>query len=98
VIPVTKIHGPILLDCGGADLVWVSCQYGTAIMAALTAAHDAEPHALFSYPSGGHAVGELAPYEPGTQLNRGDLMGSSRSANSLAVANLWPKVLAFLNS
>jgi dienelactone hydrolase len=98
VIPVTKIDGPILLDCGGVDKVWVSCPYAQAIMAELDGAHDRFTHELFAYPEAGHGVGTLAPYEPAVYPPAEDLSGATPIANDLALAALWPKVLSFLGS
>ena len=98
VIPVNRIHGPILLDCGGADRVWNSCAYAQAIMAELAAAKDPRPHSLLSYPNGGHGVGALVPYEPSAEPNVGNLNGNTPLADALARADLWPRLLAFLAS
>lgn len=97
VIPVTKIEGPILLDCGGDDMVWVSCPYAQAIMAELDSAHDRFVHELFAYPAAGHGVGGLVPYEPVYQIPE-SLSGATPLSNHLASAELWPKVLLFLGS
>lgn len=98
VIPVGQIHGPILLDCGGADLVWDSCQYADAIMAELATAHDPRPHTLHAYPHAGHGVGALVPFEPSAESADQQINGSTPLANPVARADLWPKLLAFLSS
>ena len=98
VIPVNRIRGPILLDCGGADRVWDSCAYAQAITAELASAHDPRPHTLLNYPNGGHGVGALVPYEPSAQPNAENLNGNTPLADALARADLWPKLLAFLAS
>lgn len=99
VIPVAQIHGPILLDCGGSDRVWVSCTYSRAIETELDAAHDPLPHPLYAYPDGGHGVGDLSPYEPppfNTIPALQSLDGTTPVADAEAVADLWPHVLRFL--
>jgi dienelactone hydrolase len=98
IIPVGRIHGPILLDCGGADTVWTSCAYAQAITTELTAVHDPRPHDLFSYPDAGHDVGALVPYEPSTQSNADQLNRTTSLADRVAGAALWPRLLAFLAS
>jgi dienelactone hydrolase len=97
VIPVARIQGPVLLDCGRSDMVWVSCPYAQAIMTELDRAHDRFAHELFAYPDAGHGVGELVPYEPGFQIPE-NLSGATPLANDVAAAKLWPQVLKFLGS
>ncbi len=102
VIPVQRIPGPIFLDCGGADQVWNSCAYAQAIIGHLDAAHDPYPHELAAYPDAGHGIGAPIPYEPaanqaqqtvdGVSVN---LSGTTPEANALALAQLWPRLLAF---
>jgi dienelactone hydrolase len=102
VIPVERIRGPMLLTCGGTDQVWNSCPYAQAIMARLRTNHDPQPHVLLSYPHGGHGISGLVPYEPGGFNSSGSagfgtvLTGATADANSIAIEQLWPKVLGFL--
>lgn len=110
VIPVERIRGPIFLDCAGMDHVWPSCQYASAITARLNARHDSRPHVYYAYPDAGHGIGAVLPYEPGapvadaqsgfpsplTGVRFSQLAGSTPAANPLALANLWPRLLAFL--
>ena len=100
VIPVERIHGPVFLDCGGADAVWPSCPYARAIMTRLAAHHDAYQHVLQVYPAAGHGAGSLVPYEPvaSTTTPGANLAGRSPDANPDADAMLWPRLLAFLAS
>ncbi len=100
VIPVERIRGPVFLDCGGADAVWVSCPYARAIMTRLAAHHDAYQHVLLAYPAAGHGVGSLVPYQPiaGTAIAGPDLSGRSPAANPDTDATLWPRLLEFLAS
>jgi dienelactone hydrolase len=104
VIPVEAVKGPILLDCGGADQVWTSCAFTHAIEARLDRAHDPYPHVVYAYPKAGHGVGGLVPYEP-TSANVAavngslvDTAGTNADANAIADADLWPKVIAFLQA
>lgn len=99
VIPDERIRGPVLLVCGGADQVWVSCPYARAINARLTAHHDRYAHELYAYSDAGHGVGSLIPYEPsqvGPQTSA--LSGRFPSSNQLASAQVWPHVVAFLRA
>ena len=97
VIPVQQIHGPVLLDCGTDDLVWVSCAYAAAIQRRLTAAGDPYPHVLYRYVGAGHLVNSLIPYEPGPPSSaNADGRGDTPLANTDADARLWPEVLSFL--
>ena len=59
VIPVERIRGPVFLDCGGADAVWVSCPYARAIMTRLAASPRRLP-ARAAGLSGRRARGRLA--------------------------------------
>jgi dienelactone hydrolase len=103
VIPVERIRGPILLVCGGTDLVWHSCDYARAIRDRLAARDVTRPHPLLTYPSAGHGVGLLVRYEPsvgsassvsGSALN---FSGATVGANAAGLAKVWPRVLAFLD-
>jgi dienelactone hydrolase len=98
VIPVERIRGPVFLDCGGADAVWVSCPYAQAIMTRLAAHHDAYQHVLQAYPDAGHGAGSLVPDEPvaGPVTPGADLAGRFPDANPDAEAALWPRLLEFL--
>jgi dienelactone hydrolase len=98
VIPVERIRGPVFLDCGGADAIWVSCPYARAIMTRLAAHRDAYQHVLQAYPAAGHGAGLLVPYEPVAETTTpgANLSGRSPDANPDADAMLWPRLLQFL--
>ena len=100
VIPVAKIRGPVLLECGERDNAWSSCAHSKAMMAELAAAHDTYPHELLDYPNAGHGLGMLLPYYPGiaTAEEFWGIAGPSVVANPLARADQWPKLLAFLHN
>ncbi len=97
-IRVQQIHGPVLLDCGTADLTWTSCAYAQAIQNRLASSHDHFPHALFRYRGAGHFVGVLIPYEPGLMLVSQVDQGDTPLANLDSDARLWPHVLRFLTN
>ena len=103
-IPVANIHGPVLIDCGEHDS-WSSCaSFVPAVMAQLAAAHDSYAHQLLEYPDAGHGLGSLLPYYPGLAAfgllltPTSGFKGTSMVGNSLALADQWPKVLAFLRN
>jgi dienelactone hydrolase len=101
VVPVAEIHGPVFLDCPGADDSG-TCAQAAAVMAELAAAHDSYPHQVVSYPGAGHGIGMLLPYYPGivpleTAANW-QIYGLSDVANPLARADQWPKLLGFLRN
>lgn len=86
VIPVERIEGPILLDCGGHDQVWNSCAFAAAIQARLVSSPFT--HALLDYPDAGHDVGFPAPYLP---------LGDRSEPDALARIDQWPHLLDFLS-
>ena len=96
VIPVAKVEGPVVLDCGGYDMLWRSCPSAQAIMAELAAAHRPFPRALLRYPQAGHGVGTPLPYWPGVASAGADTNGEALLSNAVALADQWPKLLAFL--
>jgi hypothetical protein len=95
VFPVEKINGPVLVICGGHDIVWDSCPFSDAIIARLDAHHDPFPHTELSYPLAGHAVGSAdccfsaldAAYDP---------FGGTAFANAQAAEQAHAGLLAFL--
>jgi dienelactone hydrolase len=90
VIPVERIHAPVLLACGGQDQVWSSCGYSDAIVQRRRA--HGERTSLYAYPTAGHFVGTLPMvYEPGWLGNDFYVPGDERGREALL-----PHVLAFL--
>jgi len=56
-----------------------------------------DPFSSLFYPNAGHGIAALVPYEPfASGLPGAPVAGANRAANPTAVANLWPRVLAFL--
>jgi dienelactone hydrolase len=94
VLPVERIHGPLLWVCGGADQVWNSCASGQAAMSRLD--RSPYPHQLLDYPDAGHLVDTLVPYWPTNPPAQANLEGSTPEANDLARAQAWPLVLRAL--
>jgi dienelactone hydrolase len=56
-IAVERIRGPVLLNCGGQDGIWQSCQFLNAITFRLKQHHFRYPVTALEYPDGGHYVG-----------------------------------------
>jgi dienelactone hydrolase len=92
VIPVEKINGPILHDCGGRDLLIPSCPFGIEIEDRLNAAHFPFAHRFLMYPDAGHLVNAGVPYDP-IYI---DSLGGTLEANELGVAEFWSQQLNFL--
>ena len=89
-----QVSGPVFLDCGEADQIWISCPFAQAILSLLDAHHDRWTHVLDAYPSAGHYVGSLVPYEPvAPAFARAD---PDYAADQEADALLWPHLLHFL--
>lgn len=89
-IPVDRIAAPILLVCGGRDMIWPSCPMAQAAQAR---ARNAQ---LLAYPNAGHWA-----FGPAGQLAEGDRkylgqMGGTAESEMAARRDQWPKVLAFL--
>jgi dienelactone hydrolase len=94
VIQVERIHGGLLLDCGGRDQVWVSCTFAQAIVQRLDSAKWPYRHELYEYPDAGHGVASPVPYEPSSFPTAPD----DATADEAARADLWPRILNFLRS
>ena len=96
VIPVRKIRGPVFLSCGVYDQNWDSCPSSETMMTELAAAHDTYPHELLRYPDAGHGIGLVVPHLPGFATISTQAEGADMVSNPVAVANQWPRLLAFL--
>lgn len=95
VIPVQKIHGPLLFDCGTDDNLWASCAH--ANYSYRLAEGTPYPHVLYSYEGAGHQVNTLVPYAPvAAAAENATGQGDTPLANVEADARLWPQVLSFL--
>jgi uncharacterized protein len=97
IIPVERIHGPVLLICGKRDRVWPSCPMAAAVAARLTARNFPHPVQFLSFPRAGHAVFG-APVDPASE-DYADLgsLGGSAAANAAARRSAWTAFLAFLD-
>ena len=98
-IPVSRIRGPIFLDCGTEDNLWSSCAYALRMVRRLDGVGFPYPHVLYRYLGAGHHVNTLVPYQPGegyADLTEPLAEGNTLFANADAHARLWPRLLSFL--
>ena len=92
VIPVERIHGPILLDCGAEDKVWVSCDFATAILNRLGAARYPYEDQVLRYSDAGHGIGFPVPFVPDYSVE----LGGSELGQAADRVDQWPRMLGFL--
>jgi dienelactone hydrolase len=97
VIAVERIRGPILLSCGGLDVIWRSCAYTDEITRRLTAHHFTYPVSALRYPDAGHFAGSLTAYFSLTDevLTQS---GGTLTGTQAALADGHAKLLTFLAS
>ena len=95
-IPVERVHGPILLICGGQDPVWNSCGYSDAIVRRLAAHGKRSDVTELKYPTAGHGVGEVFPYvsitAPSVEF------GGTVTGDVLGRNDAWQHILSWLNA
>jgi dienelactone hydrolase len=96
IIPVERIRGPILLDCGTSDTEWNSCGYLAAITSRLQAQHFGYPVSTLKL-DGGHLVAGLYRYYSATDARFVELGGSAAS-DEPAEAQVYAKALTLLGS
>ncbi|MCB8881008.1 dienelactone hydrolase family protein [Acidisoma cellulosilytica] len=100
IMKLSRINGPIMMICGGRDVVWPSCPMVAMAAAQLKAAQFPHPVAVFAFPKAGHAVFG-PPVMPASPHNPdfADLgsLGGAAIANNAARAVAWPASLAFLD-
>ena len=63
-IPVTRIHVPLLIGDGGQDAVWDSAGSASTIVAELDRSPGHAPVTNLYYPSAGHYYFGMFPYYP----------------------------------
>ncbi|HZY69539.1 MAG TPA: acyl-CoA thioester hydrolase/BAAT C-terminal domain-containing protein [Thermoplasmata archaeon] len=93
-IPVERIHGPILLVSAGADEVWPSAAMARAIATRLQSHAHTGGHEVLEYPEATHALGCLVPSLPPAALLPPLVDWPSTQA---ARSDAWPKVVDFIN-
>jgi dienelactone hydrolase len=96
VIPVERIHGPVLLICGGEDAVWPSCRYSDAIVRRLAAHGKRGDVTELKYPTAGHGVGEVFPYV--SVISESSEFGGTVTGDVLGRNDAWQHVLAWLHT
>ena len=90
-IPVERIHGPVLLVSAGDDLAWPSLRMGREIKARLSERPNRAEVQLWEFPLAGHA---LPPPGIGTNVS----LGGTWSGNALAQHDAWSRLRAFLHA
>jgi dienelactone hydrolase len=98
VIAVERIGGPVLLACGGQDVVWPSCGYVDAIAARLRAHRFAHPVTALRYPDAGHLVGGLTAWYGNLTDDALTSFGGTVAGTQAAQADAHAKLLALLAS
>ncbi|GAB0117697.1 hypothetical protein Acid7E03_17690 [Acidisoma sp. 7E03] len=95
-IPIQAIEGPVMLICGGRDVVWPSCALAREAARRLRAAGFPHPVLLRVFPKAGHAV--FGPPEAKGSETYRDLgaLGGTAEANAAARETVWPEALGFL--
>jgi dienelactone hydrolase/uncharacterized protein (DUF2141 family) len=99
-IPVEKINGPVLLLTGSEDGVWNAPAQAERVIARLKAKGFKPEARHIDYPGAGHLVFTGDPAVPsGLSAWQGfaGAMGGKREANIAAMADSWPKALAFFD-
>lgn len=102
-IPVEQVDGPILLLSGRDDVLWPSAVYSDWIVERLNDHGFAHPVQHLSYEHAGHTLGPAnAPAtvivgpDAGQVTAQRTNLGGSPEGIARARADLWPKVLRFL--
>jgi acetyl esterase/lipase len=96
-IAVERITGPILMNCGGNDGLWPSCDFMTAVQARLTARKFRHPVTALRYPEAGHFVGRMMAYRNcSEECFRSH--GGTPDANHAALKDSHAKLVALLAS
>jgi dienelactone hydrolase len=98
VIPVEQVRGPILLTCGGQDMVWPSCGYVDAVTARLRTHRFAYPVTALRYPDAGHFIGGLTAWFGSLTDDALTSSGGTVAATQAAQAEAHAKLLALLAS
>jgi len=100
-IRVERIAGPVLVVCGGDDLLGPSCAHGVAIRDRMARLRPNRRVTLLSYADAGHYVGTLDPWYPDTETSftdHGDTIrtGGTFQADQAGQADAWPRILSWL--
>ena len=93
VIPVERIHGPVLLISARADALWPSTAMADQVIARLDAKGFKYDHRHVAYPDAGH-IG-VVPMRDGASNAGAQNLGGTEAGNAAARADSWPQTLAF---
>ena len=100
-IPVERIRGPVLLISGKGDAIWPATDLAEIAVARLRAHNHPFPVEHLAYEDAGHLL--LPPYRstsitamPHPVLHMKLSFGGTPAGTARAVAESWPRVLAFL--
>ena len=92
IIPVEQTGAPMLLICGGADMLWPSCDMSEQIRARASERSDVT---ILAYPEAGHFVAGVPAEEP-SEAEDSEYGGTTLS-NYASQKDSWPKILDFLD-
>jgi dienelactone hydrolase len=95
-IPVERITGPVLSEGAGDDGDWASATAVAQIQQRLHAHHFPFAHPGIVYARAGHLADIARPYVP--EPTNQPAFGGSPSTDAAARADLWPRILAYLDS
>jgi dienelactone hydrolase len=98
VISVERINGPIILVCGGKDMIWPSCLMTEQITRRLKAHGFKYSVKQLKYAEAGHAA--FGPPEPrgSDKIQKLAALGGTGAGNEAARLDDWPKVMAFMDA
>ena len=102
VIPVERIHGPLVLISGGDDQLWPAGLLADLVVRRLGAHGQAVRVRHLHYPAAGHLAGRppglpaVPPAPPHPADGRRYLLGGTGAADAASGADAWPQVVDFL--
>jgi dienelactone hydrolase len=96
IIPVERIHGPILTASGERDGVWDASAFAAMIQRRLTLHRDPWPHHNLDYPTAGHFI-DIAIPSTSAAVSTEDAGGDPISDDH-ARTQLWHAILTFLGT
>jgi uncharacterized protein len=91
ILAVEQTSAPILLICGGADMLWPSCDMAEQIRARAGGRPDVT---ILTYPEAGHFVAGV-PAEAPSEAEDSEY-GGTTVTNHASQKDSWPKILGFL--
>lgn len=97
-IAVENIRGPVLLLAGNDDQIWPSRLMADRIMTRLKLHHHPYADELLAYDDVGHPIPNAYLPLAGDREHSRFAVGGTPEGSAKALADSWPKVLAFLDS